>query len=68
MTRITPIAVGEKNTAKMMDMSLERFQNLVRAGSLPRPKPIAPGVERWSVAELDAILNGTKMDDDANTW
>ncbi|WP_171232212.1 hypothetical protein [Ruegeria sp. HKCCA4812] len=68
MTRLTPIAVGEKNAAKLMDMSLERFQNLVESGSLPRPKPIAPGVERWSVAELDAILNGTKMDDEEITW
>lgn len=67
MSRLTPIAVGEKNAAKMMDMSLERFQRLVKAGSLPRPK-IAPGVERWSVAELSAILNGTKMDDEEITW
>lgn len=68
MTRITLIAVGEKKAAKMMDMSLDRFLTLVRAGSLPRPKPIAPGVERWSVEELSAILNGTKLDDEEITW
>ncbi len=68
MTRITPIAVGERNAAKMMDMSVERFLTLVRAGSLPGPKQIATGVERWSVEELNSILNGAKMDDSANTW
>lgn len=68
MRQITPIAVGEKNAAKMMDMSVDRFLSLVEAGSLPRPKQIASGVERWSVEELSAILSGTKLDDSANTW
>lgn len=67
MGRVTPIAVGEKSAAAMMDMNIEDFRDLVSKGSLPSPKPIG-GHERWSVADLQSVLDGSAMDEDDFTW
>jgi hypothetical protein len=68
MGRITPIAVGEKTAAKMMDMSPLDFRRLVSAGSLPGPVVISETHERWRVADLVATLNGEAMQDEDITW
>lgn len=58
MGQITPIAVGEKAAARMLDMSPAKFRELVAAGAFPLPVPLAEGVDRWRVSDLEAILNG----------
>jgi hypothetical protein len=47
-------------------MSSSEFRRLVNAGALPAPCFVG-GVERWRVADLEAILNGNAarpQDDD----
>lgn len=58
---ITPIAVTEKNAAKLLDMPLSSFRELVAEGVMPRPRKIGP-FERWDAEELRAILRGEKQD------
>jgi predicted DNA-binding transcriptional regulator AlpA len=57
MSRIFPIAVGEKTAAKMLDLPIESFRSLVSDGTLPRPRSIGPH-ERWDAEELRAIIQG----------
>lgn len=58
MGRMEPLAVGEKNAARLLDMSLPDFLALVKIGSLPPPIKINGGPERWRVDDLRAILSG----------
>ncbi|TNE64441.1 hypothetical protein [Celeribacter ethanolicus] len=55
----TQIAVTEKTAAAMLDMKPIEFRGLVQRGALPRPTTIAGTIERWRVADLEAIVNGT---------
>ncbi|UWQ47633.1 hypothetical protein K3719_07935 [Leisingera aquaemixtae] len=68
MGRITPIAVGEKTAAKMMDMTPGDFRRLVGAGCLPSPITLTSGIERWRVSDLESVLNGNAMNEDEFTW
>jgi len=52
------ILVREPTAARMLDMPTYQFRRLVASGSLPPPRIIAPGVERWYVPDLDAIAKG----------
>jgi hypothetical protein len=52
-----PLAVKERTAAGLLDMSGSEFRRLVNAGALPAPCLVG-GVERWRVADLEAILNG----------
>lgn len=61
MVQIAPIAVGEKNAAKMLDLPVTRFRQLVSEGVLPRPRKIGP-YERWDADELRAIIRGQMVD------
>ncbi|SEK17468.1 hypothetical protein [Pacificibacter marinus] len=64
MGQALPIAVAEKNAARLLDMPTSVFLDLVNKGALPRPIGIASGVQRWSVAQLNAIMTGAAMEDD----
>jgi predicted DNA-binding transcriptional regulator AlpA len=55
---ILPLAVRETTAAKMLDMSQAEFRRLVGAGALPPPARVG-GCERWRVADIEAILNGS---------
>lgn len=68
MGKLIPLAVGERNATKLMDMTLPEFKSLVERGSLPAPVQIAQGAERWRVADLDAILCGEAMNGEEITW
>ncbi len=68
MGRISPIAVGEKTAAKMMDMTTAEFRHLVGSGSLPSPVRITGEFLRWRVSDLDAVLNGNAMNEDDFSW
>lgn len=61
MSQIVPIAVNEKNAAKMLDMPVGSFRDLVTDGILPKPRKIGPH-ERWDADELRAILRGQMID------
>ncbi|RBW63043.1 hypothetical protein DS906_01090 [Ruegeria sp. A3M17] len=61
MSSITPIAVSERNAAKLLDMPVGSFRDLVSNGILPRPRKIGP-LERWDADELRAILRGQMID------
>ena len=54
---LRPLAVGEKNAARLLDMTTRDFLGLVRQGVLPAPIKLQDGTERWSVANLEAILD-----------
>ncbi len=53
-----PIAVGESKAAKMLDLPKGEFLRLVKIGALPGPSNFGP-YPRWSVARLQAVVNGT---------
>ena len=62
------IMAGERNAAKLLDMTPKEFRKLVDAGHLPEPVQIAPGVVRWPVEKLASIGSGegarTGIDED----
>ncbi|MGE9291782.1 MAG: hypothetical protein ACQKBT_12360 [Puniceicoccales bacterium] len=62
MTRLAPILASEKSAARLLDMKLPEFLELVREGHLPRGKEIAPGYVRWCVDDLKSIANGDASD------
>lgn len=51
---------SEQSAARLLDMRPAEFRALVDAGALPPPLKIAGQIERWRVADLDAILSGQK--------
>ncbi|GAW34980.1 helix-turn-helix domain-containing protein [Roseovarius sp. A-2] len=63
--RAQPIAVKENTAAAMLDMSQAEFRRLVGRGALPPPCQIGEAV-RWRVADLEAILIGTKRKPDGD--
>ena len=52
------LAVKDATAAKMLELSLDRFRQLVAVGALPPAVEIIPNVHRWRVADLEAILDG----------
>ena len=52
------LLASERTAAQILDLPTKQFRDLVDAGALPKPKQIAPGVERWYVPDLDAIAKG----------
>lgn len=65
-SRLQTIAASERTAAKMLDMTATDFRRLVDAGSLPRPHRIG-GMERWRVADLEAIVSGKAAEDEFET-
>ena len=64
--RPTPLALGKTRAAALLDLKPSEFQNLVERRVLPEPVDLA-GYERWRVADLQAVLDGSAMDDDFRT-
>lgn len=58
---MTPLFANERTAAKLLDMELEQFRNLVKGGHLPGPKRIGP-LERWDTEELQQIISGNAID------
>ncbi|MFG6082291.1 hypothetical protein ACEUZ9_002936 [Paracoccus litorisediminis] len=54
---LEPIFARETTAAKLLDMTRGEFVTLVQSGALPPPVLH----DRWDVAELQAIMRGTKM-------
>lgn len=57
-----PILASEPTAAKLLDMKLSEFHDLVERGLLPRGREIAPGFRRWAVDELIRIAKGDATD------
>jgi hypothetical protein len=51
-----PLFASERGAARLLDMTPTEFRGLVDAGALPQPCSF----ERWDVAQLEAIMRGTK--------
>ncbi|MDT0683581.1 hypothetical protein RM543_12865 [Roseicyclus sp. F158] len=68
MSKRTPLlAVKETTAARMLDMRMSEFRNLVQIGALPQPINLAGQVLRWRVCELEAILSGAVPDEGFET-
>lgn len=57
-----PIYANERNAAKLFDVSVSQFRSLVQQGHLPPGRTIAPGLMRWNVPEILAIVEGRAAD------
>lgn len=67
MNSPTPLFVGIRKAAQLLDMSLIEFRSLVETGSLPPPVMIGGRHARWHVARLEAILSGSRIEDEFET-
>ncbi|OCX64182.1 hypothetical protein BFP70_01305 [Thioclava sp. SK-1] len=56
------IFAKEATAARLLDMGVEEFRNLVHSGHLPKPTEIAPGVSRWSADDIKRLGSGDKID------
>lgn len=63
MKRYTPLCVGEQAAAKLLDLQVSDFRRLVEEGHLPRSRRLAPGLDRWPVEDLRAIVEGRLADE-----
>lgn len=54
--------VREETAAKMLQLPLQKFRDMVRVNWLPRGREIAPGVIRWDVDALRALARGDTQD------
>ena len=61
MTTPAPIFARDRTAAKLLDMTLGEFRDLVSAGSLPKPVRIGGKHDRWPVDQLQAISSGAAM-------
>lgn len=57
MGQVQPLFASEKTAARLLDMQPAEFRDLVNSGALP----CAVRHGRWDVAELQAIMRGTKI-------
>jgi len=62
MGRDMPILASEQRAARLLDLNLKQFRDMVEAGHLPRGREIAPGFVRWSVDDLQRIATGKAVD------
>jgi len=58
-----PILVREKTAAKMLDLTLDEFRELVAKGILPAPVDL-DGIDRWRVEELHLIVTAAAFEND----
>lgn len=62
MSAAAPILASETSAARLLDMKLSEFRELVGAGHLPHGREIAPGVVRWLTDDLRRIASGEAVD------
>lgn len=65
---LTPMFAGPKKAAALLDMTQTEFLDLVKRGALPRPVQIGGKIERWNMRQIEDILSGAAMKDDALEW
>jgi predicted DNA-binding transcriptional regulator AlpA len=59
MKNLVPLLVTEQSAARLCDMRVSEFRQLVKDGHLPQGREIVPGLYRWPVRDLQSIIDGT---------
>lgn len=67
MTKPEPIFASELTAARLLDMTRADFRALVDRGHLPPPRRIG-NLERFDMAELQAVLRGEKIGGGGMQW
>jgi hypothetical protein len=62
-----PLFASERTAARLLDMKPDEFRGLVDRGHLPPPRRIGE-VERFDVAELQAVIRGDKIGGGEMQW
>lgn len=62
MASLVPLFVAEATAARLLDLPVWKFRELVESRHLPRGREIAPGVVRWSADDLRRIASGEAID------
>lgn len=61
---MTLLFASERTAAKLLDLTLKEFRELVMAGALPGPVTIGEKVLRWSIRDLSLISSGEAMSEE----
>lgn len=62
-----PLFASEKTAARLLDMKPDAFRELVDKGYLPPPRRIG-NLERFDLAELQAVIRGDKISGGEMKW
>lgn len=62
-----PLFASDKTAARMLDMKPDDFRALVDRGHLPPPRRIG-NLERFDMAELQAVIRGDKIGGGEIRW
>ena len=62
-----PLFASELTAARLLDMKPGDFRDLVNRGHLPPPRKIG-NLERFDLAELQAVIRGDKIGGGEMTW
>lgn len=55
MASLVPLFVAEATAARLLDLPVWKFRELVESRHLPRGREIAPGVFRWVTDDLRSV-------------
>lgn len=66
--RPIPIFADASTAAGLLCLKPGEFVAAVRAGHLPKPRTIMPGVERWATDELRRIGSGEAVEGGEIPW
>ncbi|MPL98012.1 hypothetical protein SDC9_44210 [bioreactor metagenome] len=64
MAKLERLAVKAKEAARMLSLSVQDFLFLVEQGALPPPIRLGKHT-LWVVAEIEAVLTGSKIEPEA---
>ncbi|WBL34400.1 hypothetical protein O5O51_06765 [Sinirhodobacter sp. HNIBRBA609] len=64
MAKLERLAVEAKGAARMLSLTVEEFLFLVEQGALPPPIRLGKHT-LWVVAEIKAVLTGSKIEPEA---
>lgn len=64
MAKLERLAVKAKEAARMLSLSLQDFLFLVEQGALPPPIRLGKHT-LWVVAEIEVVLTGSKIEQEA---
>lgn len=64
MAKLERLAVQAKEAARMLSMTVREFLFLVEQGALPPPIRLGKHT-LWVVAEIEAVLTGSKIEQEA---
>jgi predicted DNA-binding transcriptional regulator AlpA len=66
---IAPRLISRDAAAAYVNVSPTKFDEMVRDGTMPRPKQLGGRRKAWDVRALDTAVDGLEdCDDDNDTW